>query len=118
MKNKNIVKNSTITSGGEIHIGDKIYNFNLEKAPMEEEDKQNFKALVQELVANNKIAKALEVLAVMSKNDTISKQVTISLKQRWKDLKSNEMMGTLGREQANLERNQIIAKILTLIETL
>ena len=118
MKYKNIANNVSINADGAVHIGDKIYNFNLDKAPMETEDKENFKVAIQELVANNKIEKALEVLTIMAKNDPISKQATISLTQSWKELKHNELMGTLRRQDANVERNQIVAKILALIESL
>jgi len=116
MENKNILNNSNITAKGDVHIGDKIYNFNDDKVSLTPKDKKDFKALVQQLVANNQISKALTVLSSLAKNEAaIPTPAVISLTQRWKELKSSELMGIIRRQDANVERNQLVAQILNLI---
>ncbi|MEM6318878.1 MAG: hypothetical protein AAF960_14495 [Bacteroidota bacterium] len=119
MSQKNTVNNSHITVGGNVHIGDKFYHFGDQKVPLQMEDKEHIKAHIQQLIAKNKIPKALELLSILAKNEdaTISAAV-ISLTQRWKELKHQEIMGTIRRPDANIERNQMVAKLLELTMSL
>lgn len=119
MNKKNIVGHSNIEAGGNVHIGDITYNITLADGTKNESARQSIKSKIQNLIAKNKIPIALDAILEIADNEPeVSKKVAIALKQQWKDLKHEKMIGTLSRQDVIVERNQIVAKALNLIDGL
>lgn len=115
---KNSIVNSTIDANGNVHIGDK-YTVNLADAiPPEAQSKiyAAAKLTIQNQIGKNRIKEALDSThAIIKTHPSIDQEIVIGLKQRWKELKQNEMMGIIRRPEANVERNQIVQQLLKLL---
>ena len=120
-ESKNTVNQSSIKiESGNIHIGD-IVNIHNKKEEKPDSNKITPKIAreIQNLIANNKIKKALEQLLKHAQlvHEDLHSQI-IQQSQRWNELAKNEMLGILSTSEAGVIRNRIVYSLLGITKEL
>lgn len=118
---KNVISDSNIEAGGNVHIGD-TFNINLNPQKQAEQKEGLTPASadqIRKLIASNRLDKAIDQLMVSAKNvdEDLHDQV-IHQSQRWKQLKREDRLGLLTGEQAGLRNNRIVAGLLGILTEL
>ncbi len=118
---KNVISDSNIEAGGNVHIGD-TFNINLNSQKQAEQKEGLTPASadqIRKLIASNRLDKAIDQLMVSAKNvdEDLHDQV-IHQSQRWKQLKREDRLGLLTGEQAGLRNNRIVAGLLGILTEL
>lgn len=120
---KNVLGNSSINAGGNVHIGDIIHI----QQPVTENNPPNsaptFNAdtagTLRKLIGNNKIKQALEQLLqhTNGKHEDIYAQA-VQYSQQWNKLQKQETLGILTSSEASTAGNKIVYGLLELISEL
>lgn len=109
MKNKNTLTNSTITAGGNVHIGD-IYT----TGRAEQSVQSDLKKQLEDLIARGRVDEALRLMSETNL-DAETRQEVLQLRQRSEALARKNRMGIISNADSNLEQNNITASLLALI---
>ncbi len=123
----NVVKGK-IKAGGNVTVGNTSYqvdgNFNVVNnyfrnpsadAPVPASALVGLQEELRSLVAQGRTGEAVAKLADLSGKAKVFHDSALLLSGRWEQLKRQGNMGTLSQSNANLERNQINAAVLSLI---
>ena len=119
-KSKNVVSDSKIEAGGNIHIGDIINNITQQvssnPAGSISSDAVN---QLRNLIADNRIDPAIDQMLDLTKelDEEFQNQVLLQ-SQRWKKLKRENRMGRLTSSEAGIEQNRIVNGLLEILSEL
>ena len=121
-KSKNVVTDSTISAGGNVHIGDVTNIYNTNSSEKKEEisvDKEAIAKEARKLIAANKIKLAIAFLEkeTTSLKGEIPKQVS-QQSAKWNKFKKEDRMGILSEEQKELQFSRIVNSLLEIVEEL
>lgn len=119
--NKNTSKDSQLSAGGNIHMGDII---NIHYVPQTSTtNTSDLSALSSEelndLILNGKIKTALEALIIQTKarDEDLYEEVILQA-QRWNRLKKDSRLEIITSEQARVINNRIVRGIIEIVKEL
>jgi Na+/phosphate symporter len=119
-KSKNVVSDSRIEAGGNIHIGDIINNITeqVSSNPAGSISSDTVNQL-RNLIADNRIDPAVDQMLSLAKDadEELYNQVLLQ-SQRWKKLKRENRMGLLTSSAAGIEQNRIVNGLLEILSEL
>jgi nucleoside phosphorylase len=114
--NKNIIVDSTIAVGGNLHIGDQSLTRGIQTSDNEKWATRNN---ILDFIAKGKVDDAIKMtLATVEAYNVGLAQEARHLSDRWMQLAKKRRMGTISNAEAIVEHNQITANLLELIEQL
>ncbi len=120
---KNVIKDSTISASGNIHIGDKVTNV-YQNQPLNEEVKEEKKATnevatkAKNLIAKSKVSQAIDLLEnSIDKEEDLYNEL-VQQAQKWNKLKKEERLMIINSSESNLRNNQIVNGLLGVITEL
>jgi len=118
-KNKNILHNSQIQAGNNVHIGDIIHQGHHSSGVAvgsSEGSVEQFIEGLQNMVARGKSKEAIPKLCHFAKtNNPALHEPALHLSDRWKDFERKSLMGMLSQSEQTVARSQITAALLNLI---
>ncbi len=121
---KNVVQNSNLTAGGNIHIGDNNSNNYYSNTDSRSGQKDNPPGTdmkgqaqkMQQLVASGNTGEAIKLLvSLTTSGDRATHLEALNLSERWEGLARKLRLGAIRNDDANIERNQIVNGLLDLI---
>lgn len=135
IQQKNVISNSPLTAGRDIHIGDKKEAYKAdgnilitnnygsqpaaEQAPVSPMTKPAVSAQEKEelrqWIGQTRVKEAIDRLARLSVGHDAFRNIVIGLANRWDQVKNQEMMGTLNFFDAGTEKQRIVSATLDLI---
>jgi Na+/phosphate symporter len=119
-KSKNVVSDSRIEAGGNIHIGDIINNITeqVSSNPAGSISSDTVNQL-RNLIADNRIDPAVDQMLSLAKDadEELYNQVLLQ-SQRWKKLKRENRMGLLTSSEAGIEQNRVVNGLLEILSEL
>ena len=119
-KSKDVVSDSRIEAGGNIHIGDIINNITeqVSSNPAGSISSDTVNQL-RNLIADNRIDPAVDQMLRLAKDadEELYNQVLMQ-SQRWKKLKRENRMDLLTSSEAGIEQNRIVNGLLEILSEL
>ncbi len=117
--NKNIIKDSQLEAGGNIHVGDKVTNIYNQVNPLESSqpsspsEKKNKTKEIEQLIEKGKIRTAIDqLLEYFEDRDEDLYQELLLLASRHNNFRKQELLGLNPAEESRLEKNQIIRALI------
>lgn len=118
---KNVIKGSTISTTGNVHIGDHITNVYQNKPVDTSKESKTTSEIVEEarnLIAKSKVDKAIDLLKnYIDKEEDLYNEL-VQQSQKWNKLKKEERLIVISASEANLRNNQIVNGLLGVITDL
>lgn len=114
---KNVIVGGNFTVAGNFHLGDSvIHEATGAKPPAASHE---FTRSIQEMISKGRANEAIEQLvSYTSASAPGLKQDMVLLSDRWNQLARKTRLGLISNSEANLERNQIVAGVLELLNGL
>lgn len=114
---KNVIVGGNFTVGGNFHLGDSVINE--AKGATPSAASSEFIKSIQGLVAKGRANEAIEQLVSYTAASAPGlKQDVVLLSDRWNQLARKTRLGLISNAEANLERNQIVAGVLEVLNLL
>ncbi len=118
-KNKNTLHNNDIKAGGNVHIGDIIYQQSGKTGQLTgafNGSIEEFVEVLHELVSRGKTKEAIPKLRQFTKtNNPMLHPAVLQLSDRWEAFERKSLMGRLSNSEQTVERAQITGDLLDLI---
>ncbi len=112
-ESKNVVQDSDIQAGGNVHIGDKHYHYH--QKPPEEVNADLDE--IRRLISRNRMEKAFEGLWKIARAKGRHDEVEM-LSSQWEDLQRQSRLGIVSYDQSTTRRNQIVHSLLQVVKEL
>ncbi len=117
---KNTISNSSISAGGNVHIGDviNIHQVQQQESP-EAGENADIAEKIQNLITQSQIREALELMLLATKNMRGSlPDHTILLTQQWNSLQSDRRASLISDADATVRANRIVYGLNELVKEL